>query len=130
MVLGGNFGGGVDIENKGKDFNFSEFLGGFTAFSYMMRFDGFILVFLLPLIVGLYLVAKNHKNQFADSIMFFISGMLLIAPLMVAMTDFNIQPYRFVPLVVFFSIGIGVLLTAGKPPSQNNKKLEESNLEK
>jgi len=37
--------------------------------------------------------------------------MLLIAPLLTGFTDQTSQPYRFVPFVVFFAIGVGVLLS-------------------
>ena len=41
----------------------------------------------------------------------FIAGMLLIAPIIMGFTTHTNQPYRFVPLVVFFAIGVGVLLS-------------------
>jgi len=43
--------------------------------------------------------------------MVLISGILLIAPILTGFTNQTNQPYRFVPLVVFFAIGVGVLLS-------------------
>ena len=86
------------------------FWRGFTAFSYQLRYDGLVLTLVLPLVVGLYLVSRRGVRQ-ADSIMIMIMGMLLAAPLLVSLTVSTIQPYRFVPLVVFFAIGVGTLFS-------------------
>ena len=43
--------------------------------------------------------------------MVLIGGMLLIAPFLTGFSDQTNQPYRFVPLVTFFAIGVGVLLS-------------------
>jgi len=75
-----------------------------------LRFDGLVLVFILPLIVGLF-VASRHGITHADSIMFLIGGILFISPLLTGFTELTNQPYRFVPLVVFFAIGVGILLS-------------------
>jgi len=64
---------------------------------------------MLPLVVGLFLIS-NHGFKQADSIMFLILGMLLSASLLPAFSDIINVPYRFVPLVVFFAMGVGVLL--------------------
>jgi len=37
--------------------------------------------------------------------------MLLISPILTGFTEFTNQPYRWVPLVVFFAVGIGILLS-------------------
>jgi len=46
-----------------EEFDSDEFWLGFTSFSYQLRFDGLILVFILPLIVGLFLAAKNTITE-------------------------------------------------------------------
>jgi len=86
------------------------FWRGFTSFAYQLRYDGLVLTLVLPLVVGLYLVSRRGVRQ-ADSIMIMIMGMLLAAPLLVSLTTSTIQPYRFVPLVVFFAIGVGTLFS-------------------
>jgi len=40
-----------------------------------------------------------------------IAGMLFSAPLVTGFTDITNQPYRFIPLVVFFAMGVGMLLS-------------------
>ena len=48
----------------------------------------------------------------ADSILILFLGTILAGPILVLLTDFYvILPYRFVPLLVFFSIGIGIFLS-------------------
>jgi len=38
----------------------------------------------------------------------------LTAPLLTGFTEQTNQPYRFVPLIVFFAMGVGVLLSRRK----------------
>jgi len=69
-----------------------------------------VLLFIFPLIVGLFIAARNGIRH-ADSIMVLIGGILFSVPLLTGFTELTNQPYRFVPLVVFFAIGVGILLT-------------------
>ena len=92
------------------EFKSHDFWGGFSTVSSTFRIDGPFLLFLLPLTVGLF-VASRKGVLHADSIMFFILTMLLYAPLLAAFTWHQHEPYRFVPLIVFFAIGISVLLS-------------------
>ncbi len=102
------------------DFDYLEFWRGFTSFAYQLRYDGAVLTLLVPLVVGLYLLSRRGLIQ-ADSIMLIIMGVLLSAPLLAAITNITIQPYRFVPLVVFFAIGVGLLFSKRSTNwSQNN----------
>jgi len=100
---------GYDVET-GSKFSTHDFWGGFTAFSYAFRFDGLVLLFLLPLTFGLF-HASRRGIVHADSIMFLILGILLSAPFIQGLSDFVITPYRFIPLIVFFAMGVGVLLS-------------------
>jgi len=69
-----------------------------------------VLVFLLPLTIGLYLKSRKGVIE-ADSIMVMIAGILLSVPLLTGFSYFNIQPYRWIPLIAFFAIGVGILLS-------------------
>jgi len=91
-------------------FNSHDFWMGFAAFSSSLRADGLVLLFILPLTVGLF-VASRKRVLHADSIMFFVLTMLLLGPLLLAFSDHHNIPYRFVPLIVFFAMGVGVLLS-------------------
>ena len=88
------------------------FWDGFVSFSYQMRYDGLVVVFLIPIVTGLYLISK--KNQYANSVSIMISSVLLVGPLLLAFTNVTTQPYRFIPLIVFCAIGIGMILANQK----------------
>jgi len=102
--------GGFSTTETEEEFDAKDFWMGFTSFSYQLRFDGLVMLFMIPLMVGLFLVSRSGIKH-GESIMVFISGMLLIAPILTGFTNQTNQPYRFVPLVVFFAIGVGVLLS-------------------
>lgn len=101
---------GSSSESTQEEFNSKEFWMGFASFASQLRFDGLVILFLIPLIVGLFIAARNGIKH-GESIMIFIVGMLVIAPILTGFTNQTNQPYRFVPLVVFFAIGVGVLLS-------------------
>jgi len=92
------------------DFADLYFWQGFTSMSYQLRFDFLVLLFLLPLTVGLFFASRRGILQ-ADSIMVLIAGILFSAPILTGFTTLTNQPYRFVPLVVFFAMGVGILLS-------------------
>jgi len=115
VILVGVIGALFMIEDVGfgqtiTSFDFVEFVSGFTAWAFQLRIDGLILVFLLPLSIALFFVALR-RNREADSILVLIGGVLLSMPLLSGFTEFNIQPYRWMPLIAFFAIGVGVLLS-------------------
>jgi len=93
-----------------EEFDEKEFWMGFTSFSYQLRFDGLVMLFMIPLVVGLFIVSKSGIKH-GESFMVFIAGILLITPFLTALTNQTNQPYRFVPLVVFFAVGVGVLFS-------------------
>jgi len=85
------------------------FVKGFTQFSYQLIFDPIILIFLLPLIVALFLKSLKGFKQ-ANSIQILISGFLIIPPLLITFSEQTNEPYRLIPLVIFFAIGASTLL--------------------
>jgi len=92
------------------EFDAHDFWAGFNAIHTSLRLDSLVLLFILPLIVGLFLTSRRGIKE-ADSIMFLILGMLLSAVFVPALSGVINVPYRFIPLVVFFAIGVGVLLS-------------------
>lgn len=101
---------GINVSGRTEGFSYQEFMMGFTSFAYQLRFDGLVLLFLIPVIFGLF-IASIKKVKNAESVMILVLGMLLIAPILTGFTVETNQPYRFVPLIVFFAIGVGTLLT-------------------
>jgi len=99
------------VYNELMTFKPYQFWLGFTVLSYQLRFDYFFLLTILPLTIGLFIASKRNVKA-ADSILILFLGTLLAGPTLVLLTDFYvILPYRFIPLLVFYSMGIGVFLT-------------------
>ena len=93
------------------EINFSKFILAFQTIISQLRFDTFFIMLLLPTTVGLIFLSKN-KLQHADSILILIFGTIIASPLLVTITyHYEILPYRFIPLLVFFSIGIGMFFS-------------------
>jgi hypothetical protein len=95
-----------DIQEEPK---LHEFWTGFTSFAFQMRFDVITILFLIPVIFGLFVISKN--NRYANSISILIGGMLFAAPLLTGLTDQTNQPYRVLPIIIFFAVGAGMLFS-------------------
>ena len=108
VAVGGDTAAGEAAQER---FDAREFWTGFSSFASQLRFDGLVMLFMVPLVVGLFLVCRNGGVRHGESVMVLIAGMLLIAPVLTGFTNQTNQPYRFVPLVVFFAVGVGVLLS-------------------
>jgi hypothetical protein len=90
--------------------DFNRFMNSFSDFSGQMQFDTFLLIMILPVTIGLFFAARNGVKH-AESMLFFIPSLLLFGPLVALVTDyFVILPYRFIPLIAFFSISMGIVI--------------------
>ena len=93
------------------DVNYSKFILGFQVIIAQLRFDLFFIMALLPVTVGLMFLSKN-KLKHADSILILIFGTIISSPILVMFTyHYEILPYRFIPLLIFFSIGVGMFFS-------------------
>ena len=92
----------------------SEFWVGFTTLAFNLRFDVLLLLLLLPVSAGLFLKArKGDKNSI--SLIVLICGTILVTPVLEMITNYYfVYPYRYVPLVVFFAIGLSSLFSKTK----------------
>ena len=91
--------------------NDSEFFLALNTLGYTLRYDVLIILSLLPLTIGLFFVSRRGILQ-ADSILVLILTSLLAGPIISMLTDFYfVLPYRFLPLIVFVAIGIGVIFS-------------------
>ena len=98
------YGNVVDIE-------VSEFWIGFTTLASNLRFDILLLLLLLPVSVGLFIKARRGSKN-SISLLVLISGTILVTPVLEMITDYYfVYPYRYVPLVVFFAIGLSTLFS-------------------
>jgi len=104
----------LDINIEGKHpkeiFNSLSFWASFTTMTTMLRFDGIILLFLPSLTIGLFWISRKGIS-IADAVLFLIGGVLLSTTFLASFTDYNLAPYRYMPLVVFFAIGVGTLFS-------------------
>jgi len=92
-------------------FDFNSFLDAFTGWGNSMQLDPLILLFVVPLTIGLFFKSINGVKQ-ADSVLILLAGSILAGPLISFVTDFYfILPYRFIPFVMFFAIGTGIILS-------------------
>ena len=90
----------------------SEFFLAFNALGYTLRYDLIIVLSLLPLTLGLFFKFRKENSKKVDSILVLILTALLAGPVISMLTDFYfILPHRFLPLIVFVAVGIGVLLS-------------------
>ena len=93
------------------DINTSEFVTGFSTLAFNLRFDIFLLLFLLPVSMGLFLKARNGCKS-SISLMILMCGTILVTPILEMITNFYfVYPYRYVPLVIFFAISASSLLS-------------------
>ena len=89
----------------------SEFFLALNTLGYTLRYDVFIILSLLPVTIGLFFTSRRGFLQ-ADSILVLILASLLAGPFISMLTEFYfVLPYRFLPLIVFVAIGIGVFLS-------------------
>ena len=109
LVLLG-YSGTQDFVNV--DWKWNDFWIGFTAFAFQLRLDGLIVIFLLPLTIGLFI--KSKTNKYSTSILILIGGILLISPITSGFLNETNQPYRYLSLIVFFAVGVGLLFSKPK----------------
>jgi len=114
VIIGAATSSGANLTGGAQQGSFisDEFWIGFASFATQLRFDVLVILFLIPLVIGL--LFTSTKNKHAESMMVMIGGMLLIAPFLTGFSDQTNQPYRFVPLITFFAVGVGILLSKAK----------------
>jgi hypothetical protein len=97
----------VDIQS----FDSLDFLSSLTILSTQFRYDITIVLFLLPVVFGVFIRAKNRFAN-ANAVQVLIFGMLLLAVLIPALSTYTNSPYRFVPFSAFFAIAVGTILAS------------------
>lgn len=109
-----------------REFDFEEFVSGFFAFVKINQ-DPVFLILLIPVIVILYILAKNGIPH-ASTIMLGILLSLISQPLLVSVfPQFMIHDYRFMSFSIFFAISIGLILSKNQKiiPSRIEKMINE-----
>ena len=102
--------GGRGIITSVTSFNYQRFWNDFGTLSFQLRRDELVVLCLLPLIIALYIQARKNIS-YVNSIIFFLGWILLTGPLLAGFTTYSLQPYRQIPLIIFFAIGVGFLFS-------------------
>ena len=105
--------GGVNLESRNTpftEFKQHAFWGGFGELNASLRNDPLVLLFLPSLLTGLFYVSKKGVIH-ADSITFMILVMLIHSAVLVGFSDHHNIMYRFVPIISFFAIGVGLIFS-------------------
>jgi len=111
LVILAVFSFGNSIYNDIIEISDSEFFLALNTLGYTLRYDAFIILSILPITVGLFFVSRRGILQ-ADSILVLILTSLLAGPFISMLTEFYfVLPYRFLPLIVFVAIGIGIFFS-------------------
>ena len=95
----------------------NRFVYSFNEFGNTMRFDGLILLILLPTIV----VLGNRVKSFSDKINIVLIGIfftLISQAMFHFITGISLQPYRLIPFVIFLAIGVGMVFSNSKTLDQ------------
>jgi len=110
IIMFGLFALGNTIYDDIIHIDINRFMNSLSDFSSQMRFDYFMFMMILPVTIALFSVSRTGILH-AESLLFFISVLLLAGPLVALLTDFYvILPYRFIPLIAFFAISVGVII--------------------
>jgi len=88
----------------------SRLVEAYASIIIQFRYDGFIVVFLLPLVVCLFLVSRKGISN-ANVPLVLIGGIILLISFIPVLTNMQNTPYRILPLVFFFAIGVGTLFS-------------------
>lgn len=95
------------------EFNAAEFIEFTRALAIYMSSELLFLTSFMPVIIGLYLVGKK-RNIHALSVLMLMTGVLLGYYFLDGFTDVSSQRYRMTALLVFFSVGLGMVLSNNK----------------
>ena len=89
----------------------SKFFIGMATFGPLLRYDFLLLLTILPVVVGLTFLTKSHVKE-VDSILFLILGTFIAGPILIIFTNFyEILPYRYIPFIIFYAIGVGIFFS-------------------
>jgi len=101
----------VTSEGSGEiGFNYEKLISSMNEFGNSLRFDGLILILFIPTLVILFM-KKGSIVKGIDLIFVGIIFSILSQPLMFSVIDMTLQPYRFIPIIVFSAISIGMIFS-------------------
>ena len=92
------------------NFDLKKLISSMNEFGNALRFDSLILMLFIPCIIILF----RKTGQIAKSVNLIFVGIImsiLSQPIMYSLIDMTLQPYRFIPLIVFSAISIGIIFS-------------------
>lgn len=92
------------------NFDFKKIISSMNEFGNALRYDGLILLLFIPTIIILF----GKRGQIVNSINLIFVGIIISIfsqPIMYSVIDLTLQPYRFIPLIVFIAISIGMIFS-------------------
>lgn len=99
----------TNIFSINPEFHLDKFTFGLNEFGNSLRFDNIILLLFFPATIFLILQFSKTQNKINVNIVLIgIIFTIISQPLLLAIMGFSIQPYRFIPFIVFTSIAIGM----------------------
>ena len=102
----------IHVSSDGSEigFNFHKLISSMNEFGNSLRFDGLILILFVPTLVILF-TKKGNITKSIDLIFIGIIFSILSQPLMFSVIDMTLQPYRFIPIIVFCAISVGMIFS-------------------
>lgn len=94
-------------------FNFDKFISGFNELGQALRFDHIILLLFFPATILLALKIGKNKNN-TNIVLIGLIFSMISQPILSAILGITIQPYRYIPFIVFSSIAIGMIFMNSK----------------
>ena len=95
------------------NFTPENFFSGFSSISNSLRYDAFVVLFFVPLIFGLWSKARKGNFQ-AEVVLVLLANFLIIPTIISSIGGHTNEVYRIIPLVTFFAIGMGILVSNSK----------------
>lgn len=92
------------------DFDMNRFISSLNEMGNSLRLDSLILVCLIPSLILL----SNKVGEIRNKINVIFIGIFIVIlsqPIMFSLNEMTLQPYRFIPLIVFCAIGIGTVFS-------------------
>jgi len=100
----------VFISDSASSLDFSRMITASASILTQFRYDYLMVIFLLPVVVSLFLASKKGISN-ANAVLVLIGGIILLIIMIPVLTVMGNTPYRILPLIFFFAIGVGTLLS-------------------
>jgi len=105
------------IHTHSLDFDISRLIASFNEMGNSLRFDSLILILIIPTLIILQKKSGEIRNNI-NIVLVGLSFVILSQPIMYSLIGMTLQPYRFIPFIVFSAIAIGMIFSNSKMKDQ------------